>query len=206
MSIRAFSTLAALAFGLTGAGTASAVTFGLDFDRTAGEIQFTVSLDQPLDQLIGYELAIRYDDAEVSWDAFSNATPAIDITPAVGVAGHDADGMKAVALSILGTPFSATTLFTVSFTLDAPVDDGAFDDFLVMLAPSGCALLPGGCTGIPTVDGLLFATGVAPNPIENPGFRVEIGAETTRVQAIPEPALAALLASALAPLAALRRR
>jgi hypothetical protein len=75
-----------------------------------------------------------------------------------------------------------------------------------MLAPSGCAVLPGGCTGIPTVDGLLYAAGTAPDPIENPGFLVEIGPDSTEVRAIPEPAVGALAASAVAPLAALRRR
>lgn len=206
MTIRAFFALAALAFSLTTAGPAAAVTFGLDLDRSAGEILFTISLDEPVDQLIGYELAIQYDAAEVSWDAFSNATPATDVTPGFGVAGHDADGMKAVALSILGTPFSATTLFTVRFTLGALVDDGAFDDFRVMLAPAGCSVLPGGCTGIPAVDGLAFVGGATPDPITNLGFQVELGPDTTEVQAIPEPALAALLAAALVPLAALRRR
>jgi len=195
----------ALAASLLFAGPASAVTFGLDFLRDGNEITFTISLSEEVTTLIGYEFAIQYDDAELDWNGFTDLSEAESAaTPAPGNPNHDPDGMKSVALSLFSN-FSATDLFSLSFLITSPVDDGAFDDFRVLVTPAGCEALEG-CSGIPTAVGLQRPIGTPAVPLDNLGYLVEIGAETTSVSAVPEPAAVALLAAALAPLAALRRR
>jgi len=223
--LRAFRSSFALAAALCLAGPASAVDFGLDFVRDASSgddlLTFTVFLEEQT-TITGYELTVQYDASELEWITSNDLLPGLQATPQPGTAAHKPGGLKASALAFV--PVVATDLFSIEFLVIGAVDDAAFDDFRVFLAPAGCELLPEGCVRIPpdcdtsaspgcdqigsNGSGLSEFPGDPAAAITNLGFQVEVGLEGTQVMAlaVPEPAALALLAPGLLAAALARRQ